>query len=66
LECQPNRHNDKDKHDPQRDDDNLEEFFARMTGGRWTADRLRIPPKKVDAFCGAHFLSAEACSALGR
>lgn len=41
-------------------------LLARVTGGRWTADGLRIPPQKVDALCGAHFLSAESCSALGR
>jgi hypothetical protein len=41
-------------------------LLARVIGGRWTADGLRIPPRKVDALCMAHFLTAEACNALGR
>lgn len=41
-------------------------LLARVTGGRWTEDGLRIPSRKVDALCAAHFLAAEACSALGR
>ena len=41
-------------------------LLARITGGRWTVDGLRIPPQKVDALCAAHFLTTEACNALGR